>query len=297
MRNSFLSGGGWQVYAECPRSVSIFSPPCKQRDNSTPGVAPSNMNNRLNSRWEAVFSNADNAKDTRSHPEALKNEAQAELTKASSKPRVWSKSPSPHFKEEAIRVKSKEDEQENLTPNMMTAMRVIENKTDENLTSTKVEERSFLIQELLNTMDEEDIEGIEKENLELANLNQSFPATLAYPVVSAANPIPYPQTSLGVKTIYLGKDSPDCAKESKNRGRKSLYELRSQDGKAKDQVYACYTLQPLPLCNSQDVMGDILNKNSRCRHVAQRGSNSSMQGNRTTKDDAGELKPDSSFRS
>ncbi|GLJ14887.1 hypothetical protein SUGI_0242200 [Cryptomeria japonica] len=127
-----------------------------------------------------------------------------------------------------------EADQEEMSSRMAAALEVFNNNVIENLSPEEEAEKRFLIQELLASMDEEENNENRVGDIIPLPVNDYTVAQSQLGEDDGEGVI-VPQQTLGIKNIYDGKNFPDCAREAKSRGRKSLSELRLQDGNAKDQ--------------------------------------------------------------
>ncbi|GLJ42533.1 hypothetical protein SUGI_0881820 [Cryptomeria japonica] len=164
---------------------------------------------------------------------SIKEEALVEMSKRISNSVDSLKLPSETKSIENIGQENEVD-QEEMSSRMAAVLEVFNNKVVENLSLEEEAEKRFLIQELLASMDEE----VNNEN----RVGDVIPLPINdYTVAQSklgeddGEGVIVPQQTLGIKNIYDEKNFPDCAREAKSRGRKSLSELRLQDGNAKDQ--------------------------------------------------------------
>ncbi|GLJ09371.1 hypothetical protein SUGI_0107610 [Cryptomeria japonica] len=127
-----------------------------------------------------------------------------------------------------------EADQEEMSSRMAAALEVFNNNVIENLSPEEEAKKRFLIQELLASMDEEENNENRVGDIIPLPVNDYTVAQSQLGEDDGEGVI-VPQQTLGIKNIYDGKNFPDCAREAKSRGRKSLSELRLQDGNAKDQ--------------------------------------------------------------
>ncbi|GLJ15939.1 hypothetical protein SUGI_0263410 [Cryptomeria japonica] len=127
-----------------------------------------------------------------------------------------------------------EADQEEMSSRMAAVLEVFDNNVVENLSPEEEAEKRFLIQELLASMDEEENNENRVGDIIPTPVNDYTVAQSQLGEDDGEGVIVSQQT-LGIKNIYDGKNFPDCAREAKSRGRKSLSELRLQDGNAKDQ--------------------------------------------------------------
>ncbi|GLJ22640.1 hypothetical protein SUGI_0426090 [Cryptomeria japonica] len=123
---------------------------------------------------------------------------------------------------------------EEMSSRMAAVLEVFDNNVVENLSPEEEAEKRFLIQELLASMDEEENNENRVGDIIPLPVNDYTVAQSQLGEDDGEGVI-VPQQTLGIKNIYDGKNFPDCAREAKSRGRKSLSELRLQDGNAKDQ--------------------------------------------------------------
>ncbi|GLJ29190.1 hypothetical protein SUGI_0575720 [Cryptomeria japonica] len=127
-----------------------------------------------------------------------------------------------------------EVDQEEISSRMAAVLEVFNNKEIENLSPEEEAEKRFLIQELMASMDEEG--NNENRVGDIIPLpDNEYTVAQSQLGEDDGEEVKVSQQTLGIKNIYDGKNFPDCAKEAKSRGRKSLSELRMQDGNAKDQ--------------------------------------------------------------
>ncbi|GLJ53967.1 hypothetical protein SUGI_1153850 [Cryptomeria japonica] len=127
-----------------------------------------------------------------------------------------------------------EADQEEMSSRMAAVIEVFNNNEVKNLSPEEEAEKRFLIQDLLASLDAGDNnEYREGDNIPLP-VNDSI-AAQSHPREDVREGETIPHLPLGISNIYVGKNTPDCAREARCRGRKSLSELRLQDGNAKDQ--------------------------------------------------------------
>ncbi|GLJ40213.1 hypothetical protein SUGI_0825100 [Cryptomeria japonica] len=127
-----------------------------------------------------------------------------------------------------------EADQEVMSSRMAAALEVFNNNEVENLSPEEEDEKRFLIQELLASMDMGDNNENREEDISPLPVND-YTTAQSQLGEDDGEGVTIPHQSLGIANIYDGKNTPDCAREAKSRGRKSLSELRLQDGNAKDQ--------------------------------------------------------------
>ncbi|GLJ09409.1 hypothetical protein SUGI_0108920 [Cryptomeria japonica] len=164
---------------------------------------------------------------------SIKNDALMEMTKRISDSVDSLKLPSESKIVENLG-QDNEVEQDEMTSRMAVVLEAFDNNVVENLSPEEEAEKRFLIQELLSSMEE--VENSENRVGDTTPiLGNEF--IDAQPQLGEDNGdgVIVSQQTLGIKNIYDGKNLPDCAREAKSRGRKSLNELRLQDGNAKDQ--------------------------------------------------------------
>ncbi|GLJ11216.1 hypothetical protein SUGI_0147330 [Cryptomeria japonica] len=164
---------------------------------------------------------------------SIKEEALVEMSKRISDSVDSLKSPS-ETKSVVNLGQENEVDQEEMSSRMAAILEVFNNNVVENLSPEEEDEKRFLIQELLASMDEEENNENRVGDITPLPVND-YTAAQSQLGEDDGEGVIVPQLSLGIKNIYDGKNFPDCAREAKSRGRKSLSELRLQDGNAKDQ--------------------------------------------------------------
>ncbi|GLJ53354.1 hypothetical protein SUGI_1137620 [Cryptomeria japonica] len=127
-----------------------------------------------------------------------------------------------------------EADQEVMSSRMAAALEVFNNNEVENFSPEEEDEKRFLIQELLASMDMGDNNENREEDISPLPVND-YTTAQSQLGEDDGEGVTIPHQSLGIANIYDGKNTPDCTREAKSRGRKSLSELRLQDGNAKDQ--------------------------------------------------------------
>ncbi|GLJ49090.1 hypothetical protein SUGI_1035600 [Cryptomeria japonica] len=164
---------------------------------------------------------------------SIKEDALVEMTKRVSNSVDSLKLPSNTKSDEKLEQENEADLEE-ISSRMAAILEVFDNKVVENLSPEEETEKRFLIQELLASMDEEENNENRSGDRITIPVNDF---SVAQPQLGEDNGegVIVPQQTLGIKNIYDGKNCPDYAREAKSRGRKSLSELRLQDGNAKDQ--------------------------------------------------------------
>ncbi|GLJ13821.1 hypothetical protein SUGI_0220720 [Cryptomeria japonica] len=205
---------------------NITSNTSPTHDNCPP-VAINEENNNNNS---SNISDLDKIID---EANSIKDDALMEMTK-----RISDSVDSLKFPSESKSVENlgqdNEAEQDELTSRMAAVLEAFDNNVVENLSPEEEAEKKFLIQELLSSMEEE--ENIENRVGDIITIPvKDFIVAQAQMGEDDGDGVIVSQQTLGIKNIYDGKKFPDCAREAKSRGRKSLSELRLQDGNAKDQ--------------------------------------------------------------
>ncbi|GLJ41797.1 hypothetical protein SUGI_0865040 [Cryptomeria japonica] len=164
---------------------------------------------------------------------SIKEEALVEMSKRISNSVDSLKSPSETKSVENLG-QDIEADQEEMSSRMVVVLEVFNNNVVENLSPEEEDEKRFLIQELLASMDEEENNKNRVGDIIPLPVND-YTAAQSQLGEDDGEGVIVPQQTLGIKNIYDGKNFPDCAREAKSRGRKSLSELRLQDGNAKDQ--------------------------------------------------------------
>ncbi|GLJ30365.1 hypothetical protein SUGI_0600810 [Cryptomeria japonica] len=164
---------------------------------------------------------------------SIKEEALVEMSKRISDSVDSLKSPSETKSVENLG-QDNEADQEEMSSRMAVVLEVFNNNVVENLSSEEEDEKRFLIQELLASMDEEENNENRVGDITPLPVND-YTAAQSQLGEDDGEGVIVPQQTLGITNIYDGKNFPDCAREAKSRGRKSLSELRLQDGNAKDQ--------------------------------------------------------------
>lgn len=114
------------------------------------------------------------------------------------------------------------------------------NDEDEGDQKTVVAEKQELINKILNMMESENREEVGEEEVDIPvmvnedgiQLEQMEEKEMVISKDWAPNEKP---RVLGIKQDCQNQDSPDCTKENKRRGRRSLNDLRAKDGLAEDQ--------------------------------------------------------------
>ncbi|GLJ14335.1 hypothetical protein SUGI_0231110 [Cryptomeria japonica] len=225
----------------CPAQVNSIelmeNPLSDQYKKSTSNASPVHDNNPpVANTDENRNNNSNNISDLDKiidEANSIKEEALVEMTKRISDSVDSLKSPS-----ETKSVKNlgqdNEADQEEMSSRMAAVLEVFDNKVVENLSPEEEAEKRFLIQELLASMDEEENNENRVGDIIPIPVNDYTIAQSQLGEDDGEGVIDSQQT-LGIKNIYDGKKFPDCAREAKSRGRKSLSELRLQDGNAKDQ--------------------------------------------------------------
>ncbi|GLJ14563.1 hypothetical protein SUGI_0235750 [Cryptomeria japonica] len=208
------------------QNKNITSNASPTHDNCPP-VAINEENNNNNS---SNISDLDKIID---EANSIKDDALMEMTK-----RISDSVDSLKFPSESKSVKNlgqdNEAEQDELTSRMAVVLEAFDNNVVENLSPEEEAEKKFLIQELLSSMEEE--ENIKNRVGDIITIPvNDFTVAQAQMGEDDGDGVIVSQQTLGIKNIYDGKNFPDCAREAKSRGRKSLSELRLQDGNAKDQ--------------------------------------------------------------
>ncbi|GLJ46869.1 hypothetical protein SUGI_0988620 [Cryptomeria japonica] len=205
---------------------NITSKASPTHDNCPPVVNTEVKNNNNSSNISDLDKIIDEAN-------SIKNDALMEMTKRISDSVDSLKLPSESKTVENLG-QDNEAEQDEMTSRMATVLEEFDNNVVENLSPEEEAEKRFLIQELLSSMEE--VENSENRVGDTTPIpgNEFIDAQ---PQLGEDNGdgVIVSQQTLGIKNIYDGKNLPDCAREAKSRGRKSLNELRLQDGNAKDQ--------------------------------------------------------------
>ncbi|GLJ44834.1 hypothetical protein SUGI_0943150 [Cryptomeria japonica] len=127
-----------------------------------------------------------------------------------------------------------EADQEEMSSRMAVVLEVFNNNEVENLSPEEEAEKRFLIQELLASLDVVDNNENREGDITPLPVND-YTAAQSQLGEDDREGVTIPQLPLGITNIYDGKNTPDSAREARSRGRKSLSELRLQDGNAKDQ--------------------------------------------------------------
>ncbi|GLJ54513.1 hypothetical protein SUGI_1170730 [Cryptomeria japonica] len=164
---------------------------------------------------------------------SIKEEALVEMSKRISDSMDSLKSPSETKSVENLG-QDNEADQEEMSSKMAAVLEVFNNNVVENLSSEEEDEKRFLIQDLLASMDEEEINENRVGDITPLPVND-YTAAQSQLGEDVGEGVIVAQQSFGITNIYDRKNFPDCAREAKSRGRKSLSELRLQDGNAKDQ--------------------------------------------------------------
>ncbi|GLJ12143.1 hypothetical protein SUGI_0185300 [Cryptomeria japonica] len=164
---------------------------------------------------------------------SIKAEALVEMSKRISDSVDSLKSPSETKSVENLGQENEAD-QEEMSSRMAAVLEVFNNNEVENLSLEEEDEKRFLIQELLASMDVGDNNENREGDITPLPVND-YTAAQSQLGEDDGEGVTIPHLSLGITNIYDGKNTPDCAREAKSRGRKSLSELRLQDGNAKDQ--------------------------------------------------------------
>ncbi|GLJ25387.1 hypothetical protein SUGI_0485990 [Cryptomeria japonica] len=164
---------------------------------------------------------------------SIKEEALVEMSKRISDSVDSLKSPSETKSVENLG-QDNEADQEEMSSRMAAVLEVFNNNVVENLSPEEEDEKRFLIQELLASMDEEENNENRVGDITPLPVND-YTAAQSQLGEDDGEGVIVPQQTLGITNIYDGKNFPDCAREAKSRGIKSLSELRLQDGNAKDQ--------------------------------------------------------------
>ncbi|GLJ33501.1 hypothetical protein SUGI_0673880 [Cryptomeria japonica] len=164
---------------------------------------------------------------------SIKEDALVEMTKRISDSVDSLKCPSDTKSAENLE-QDNEADQEEMSSRMAVVLEVFDNKVVENLSPEEEAEKRFLIQELLASMDEEENNENRVGDI-IPILVNDYSVAQPQLGVDDGEGVIVSQQTLGIKDIYDRKNFPDCAREAKSRGRKSLSELRLQDGNAKDQ--------------------------------------------------------------
>ncbi|GLJ19310.1 hypothetical protein SUGI_0347630 [Cryptomeria japonica] len=194
-------------------------------DNSPP-VAITNENRNSKS---SNISDLDKIID---EANSIKEDALVEMTKRISDSVDSLKCPSETKSVENL-AQDNEVDQEEMSSRMAAVLEVFDNNVVENLSPEEEAEKRFLIQELLASMDE--VENNENRVGDIIPIPvNDYTVAQSQMGVDDGEGVIVSQQTLGINNIYDGKNFPDCAREAKSRGRKSLSELRLQDGNAKD---------------------------------------------------------------
>ncbi|GLJ48791.1 hypothetical protein SUGI_1028870 [Cryptomeria japonica] len=195
-------------------------------DNSLPVAYPDENRNN-------TYSNINDLDKIIDEANSIKEDALVEMTKRISNSVDSLKLPSDTKSDENLEQENEADLEE-ISSRMAAVLEVFDNKVVENLSPEEEAEKRFLIQELLASMDEEENNENRAGDIITTPVNDF---SVAQPQLGEDNGegVIVPQQTLGIKNIYDGKNFPDCAREAKSRGIKSLSELRLQDGNAKDQ--------------------------------------------------------------
>ncbi|XP_057871402.1 uncharacterized protein LOC131077844 [Cryptomeria japonica] len=203
-----------------------------QLEEKIPASQNQQHSTRLNDK-ENVVKEIENLKELIKDTELLKAEAELALGNivTTQDEEVTSDLRSP--KVDLIQNPSYEEEM-GTEPLLNAAMEVFDNNIVQDLTPEEEEERCFLLKELMSSMEDEDIREVRRE-IGYLEINNHRVDPLSSPIPVRTGSGIETQDVLGIKNFYSGKTQPDCAKLVKSRGRKSLGELRSQVGNAKDQ--------------------------------------------------------------
>ncbi|GLJ28579.1 hypothetical protein SUGI_0563010 [Cryptomeria japonica] len=164
---------------------------------------------------------------------SIKEEALVEMSKRISDSVDSLKSPS-ETKSVVNMGQENEADQEEMSSRMAAVLEVFNNNEVENLSPEEEAEKRFLIQELLASLDVGDNNENREGDITPLPVND-YTAAQSQLGEDDGEGVTIPQLPLGITNIYDGKNTPDCAREARSRGRKSLSELRLQDGNAKDQ--------------------------------------------------------------
>ncbi|GLJ18124.1 hypothetical protein SUGI_0320080 [Cryptomeria japonica] len=164
---------------------------------------------------------------------SIKEEALVEMSKRISDSVDSLKSPS-ETKSVVNMGQENEADQEEMSSRMAAVLEVFNNNEVENLSPEEEAEKRFLIQELLASLDVGDNNENKEGDITPLPVNDCTAAQSQLGEDDGEG-VTIPQLPLGITNIYDGKNTPDCAREARSRGRKSLSELRLQDGNAKDQ--------------------------------------------------------------
>ncbi|GLJ12199.1 hypothetical protein SUGI_0186480 [Cryptomeria japonica] len=164
---------------------------------------------------------------------SIKEEALVEMSKRISDSVDSLKSPS-ETKSVVNMGQENEADQEEMSSRMAAVLEVFNNNEVENLSPEEEAEKRFLIQELLVSLDVGDNNENREGDITPLPVND-YTAVQSQLGEDDGEGVTIPQLPLGITNIYDGKNTPDCAREARSRGRKSLSELRLQDGNAKDQ--------------------------------------------------------------
>ncbi|GLJ18228.1 hypothetical protein SUGI_0322430 [Cryptomeria japonica] len=164
---------------------------------------------------------------------SIKEEALVEMSKRISDSVDSLKSPSETKSVENLG-QDNEADQEEMSSRMVVVLEVFNNNVVENLSPEEEDEKRFLIQELMASMDEEENNENRVGDITPLPVND-YTAAQSQLGEDDGEGVIVPQQTLGITNIYDGKNFPDCVREAKSRGRKSLSELRLRDGNAKDQ--------------------------------------------------------------
>ncbi|GLJ19340.1 hypothetical protein SUGI_0348440 [Cryptomeria japonica] len=164
---------------------------------------------------------------------SIKEEALVEMSKRISDSVDSLKSPS-ETKSVVNMGQENEADQEEMSSRMAAVLEVFNNNEVENLSPEEEAEKRFLIQELLASLDVGDNNENREGDITPLPVND-YTAAQSQLGEDDGEGVTIPQLPLGITNIYDGKNTPDYAREARSRGRKSLSELRLQDGNAKDQ--------------------------------------------------------------
>ncbi|GLJ20736.1 hypothetical protein SUGI_0377790 [Cryptomeria japonica] len=164
---------------------------------------------------------------------SIKEEALVEMSKRISDSVDSLKSPS-ETKSVVNMGQENEADQEEMSSRMAAVLEVFNNNEVENLSPEEETEKRFLIQELLASLDVGDNNENREGDITPLPVND-YTAAQSQLGEDDGEGVTIPQLPLGITNIYDGKNTSDCAREARSRGRKSLSELRLQDGNAKDQ--------------------------------------------------------------
>ncbi|GLJ41033.1 hypothetical protein SUGI_0849540 [Cryptomeria japonica] len=164
---------------------------------------------------------------------SIKEEALVEMSKRISDSVDSLKSPS-ETKSVVNMGQENEADQEEMSSRMAAVLEVFNNNEVENLSPEEEAEKRFLIQELLASLDVGDNNENREGDITPLPVND-YTTAQSQLGEDDGEGVTIPQLPLGITNIYDRKNTPDCAREARSRGRKSLSELRLQDGNAKDQ--------------------------------------------------------------